>query len=123
LKNEKELLDVIVNALEDKKGMDVSVLDVSKISSIADYFIIAGASNVNQMNALVDSVEEALYKEGVRPAHIEGGEKSGWTLMNYGDIIVHVFDVEKREFYGLERVWKDAEKILTGNASEEKNAD
>lgn len=100
-----------VEALEDKKGADISILDISEISVLADYFIIANGSNRNQVQAMSDSVEEALGKAGYLPKQIEGYQAAGWILLDYKDIIVHVFSREEREFYDLERVWRDGKEI------------
>ena len=103
----KEIVDIAVNALEEKLAEDVKVLDVSKATPIADYFILATATNPNQLEALVDIVDEKLTKAGVEVKSIEGRprEDSNWVLMDYNSVIVHVFNREGREFYDLERLW------------------
>ena len=98
-------------ALEDKKGEDIVVLEVGDITVLADYFIIANGTNSSQVQALVDSVEESLHKEGINPNRIEGIGNSNWILMDYGDIIVHIFSKEDRLFYDLERIWRDGKAI------------
>ena len=94
-------------ALEEKKGENIKVIDIRQVSVMADYFIIADGSNVNQVQAMVDSVEEALGKAGYPFRQIEGYRTGGWILMDYGDIIVHAFCREDRLFYDLERIWRD----------------
>lgn len=109
-----ELLDIVksaVAALEDKKAEEVTVIDIAEVSPIADYFIIASGNNQNQLTAMQDAVDEALYKAGLRVKQIEGNNKSTWILMDYQDIIVHLFSKEDRLFYDLERIWRDGKVI------------
>ena len=87
----KELTKLAVAALEDRKAEDVTVIDISEISPIADYFIIANGTNQNQLQAMRDAADEALYKAGVKVQQIEGNQSSTWILMDYGDIIIHIF--------------------------------
>lgn len=98
---------LIYNAIEDKKGSRISVLDISRISVMADYFIIADAENYNQLQAIADNVEEQMNKIGDY-CRIEGKSESGWMLLDFGDIIVHIFNKDERMFYDLERLWRDA---------------
>lgn len=107
----KEQVKIIVKALEDKKAADISVLDISRLSIMADYFIIASGANKNQIGAMIDEIEEKLYKTGIRPKAIEGSNTSGWVLMDYQDIVIHIFDTESRAFYDLERIWGDSRVI------------
>ena len=109
-----ETLDIVkaaVAALEDKKAEDVTVIDINGVSSIADYFIIANGSNQNQLTAMQDAVDEALYKAGLHAKQIEGNNQSTWILMDYQDIIVHLFSKEDRLFYDLERIWRDGKIV------------
>ena len=109
-----ETLDMVkaaVEALKDKKAEDITVIDIAEVSSIADYFIIANGSNQNQLSAMQDAVDEALYKEGLHAKQIEGNNKSTWILMDYQDIIVHLFSKEDRLFYDLERIWRDGKIV------------
>ena len=106
-----EIVKKAVAALRDKKAEDVTVIDITGISSIADYFIIANGNNQNQLQAMRDAVEEDLYKAGYPVKQIEGNSNSSWILMDYNDIIVHVFSKEDRLFYDLERIWKDGKEI------------
>ena len=107
----KELAKIAYNALDEKKGVNITVIDISEISVIADYFIIAGGNNENQVKALADSVEEELYKAETVPKHIEGYDNAKWILMDFGDIIVHVFNEDDRLFYDLERIWRDGKQV------------
>ena len=107
----KELAKIAYNALDDKKGVNISIIDISEISTIADYFIIAGGNNENQVKALADNVEEQLYKAECTPNHIEGYSNANWILMDFNDIIIHVFNEEDRLFYDLERIWRDGKQV------------
>lgn len=105
--NPKELAKTACHALEEKKGINITVIDISKVSVMADYFIIAGGNNENQVHALADSVEEELLKAGVSKRHLEGYDNANWILMDFQDVIVHIFNEEDRAFYTLERIWSD----------------
>lgn len=107
----KEMVRIAVKALEDKKGEDIRVIDIQEVSILADYFIIANGNNASQVQAMADSVEEALFKSGHECRQVEGYNTAGWILMDYGDIIVHVFSKEDRLFYDLERIWRDGKQI------------
>lgn len=111
MEQSKKMAKLAVEALEDKKAGRLTILDISEISTIADFFIIADGSNINQVQALVDNVEEALGRAGYSPRHVEGYQTANWILMDYGNIIVHVFDSENRLFYDLERIWRDGREI------------
>ncbi len=104
----KELVDICKNVIEDKKGTDIKVLNLEGLSPIADYFILANGSNQNQLHAMSDEILEKLNKAKVNPKHIEGYQAGNWILMDYGDFMVHLFMPEAREFYNLDRIWKDA---------------
>jgi ribosome-associated protein len=106
-----EIVKTAVEALRDKKAEDITVIDITGVSSIADYFIIANGNNQNQLTAMQDAVDEALYKTGLHAKQIEGNNKSTWILMDYEDIIVHLFSKEDRLFYDLERIWRDGKII------------
>ncbi len=99
------------DALADKKGENITVIDVSDITVIADYFVIADGTSDAQITALVDSVEEKMEKAGFPLRMKEGQDSNTWILMDYGDVIVHIFDRENREFYDLERIWSDGKKV------------
>lgn len=107
----KEMAKIAYHALDEKKAGDIQIIDIQQVSTIADYFIIADGSNPNQLQAMMDSVQEDLYKAGCHAKQIEGNSNSSWILMDYNDIIVHVFSREDRLFYDLERVWRDGKTI------------
>lgn len=109
--NSKELAKIAYKALDDKKGVNIKVIDISEISIIADYFIIAGGNNENQVKAMADNVEEELHKAVINPNNIEGYTAANWILMDFGDIIVHVFNEDDRLFYDLERIWRDGKTV------------
>ncbi len=106
-KQSKEMAKLAYQALSEKKAEDIRIIDISEISVIADYFIIASGSNANQLQAMQDSVDEQLYKAGYHAKQIEGNQRSSWILMDYSDIIIHIFSKEDRLFYDLERIWRD----------------
>lgn len=106
-----EMVKLAVTALEDKKAVDIRVLDIKKISTIADYFIIASGANRNQVQAMADQVEETLGKAGFEPKSVEGYRNANWILLDYGDVVLHIFDEENRLFYDLERIWRDGTQV------------
>lgn len=103
----KEMAKCACFALEEKKAEEITVIDISRVSVVADYFIIANGTNSNQVQAMVDSVDKELHEKGHDVKQIEGYRQGNWVLLDFGDIIVHVFDKENREYYDLERVWRD----------------
>lgn len=107
----EQLVKIAYDAFEDKKGLDIKILKISNISTIADYFVIVTGANPAQITSLQDNAEEQLAKNGFRPTKIEGIRNSSWVLMDYSDVILHVFSMEDREFYNLDHIWKDAEII------------
>lgn len=104
-----------VHAAEDKKAVDIVVLDLRKAAGFTDYFVICSGTNSRQVRAIADGVLAALEAEGEKPAHVEGYERSEWILIDYFDFIVHVFAPETRVFYGLERLWGNAEPVERGS--------
>ena len=100
-----------VAATEDKKALDVVLLDLRQAAGFADYFLICSGGNARQIRAIADGIMEALAEDGAKPAHVEGYERSEWILLDYFDFIVHIFARETRLFYGLERLWGNAEKV------------
>ncbi|MGN0313599.1 MAG: ribosome silencing factor [Fusicatenibacter sp.] len=111
LNESKKTALTAVEALEDKKAIDVRILDIEKVSTLADYFLIASGSNRNQVQAMADNVEETLGRQGISPKQIEGYQNANWILMDYGDVVIHLFDEENRLFYDLERIWRDGKAI------------
>ena len=106
-----QMARLAISALEDKKAEDIKVIDISDVSVIADYFIIAGGNNRSQIQALSDNVEEQLGKAGYPSRQIEGYDTANWVLMDFQDVIVHIFDKENRLLYDLERIWRDGKQI------------
>ena len=103
----KEMTRIALDALEEKKAIDVKILNIEHISTLADHFIIASGSNRNQVQAMADNVDEQMSKAGYQPKQIEGYRNANWILMDYGDLVIHIFDEENRLFYDLERIWRD----------------
>lgn len=107
----KQMARLAVCALEDKKGQDIRVIDISEISILADYFIIAGGNNTSQIQALSDHVTEQLGRAGFQLRQAEGYDTANWILLDFGDVIVHIFDKENRLLYDLERIWGDGKRV------------
>ena len=107
----EENIKIVYKALDDKKGIDIKILDISEVSVMADYFIIASGTNKNQVQALADNVEEELLKLDIHCRQIEGYPSGNWILMDYSDFIVHIFNQDDRLFYDLERIWKDGKLV------------
>ena len=105
------MIKTSVDALEDKKGEDIKVIDISEVSPITDCFILASGSNRSQVQAMADAVSEKMHKAGFGMKQIEGYDGANWILMDFVDIVVHIFDRESRNFYDLERIWKDGKLI------------
>lgn len=100
-----------IKAALDKKAIDLVVLDLRKASAFTDFFLICTGTNTRQVHAIADGVHDVLAKQGSKPALIEGLDRSEWVLLDYFDFIVHVFTPSTREFYGLDRLWGDAERV------------
>ena len=107
----KIMAKIAITALEDKKAEDIRVIDISEISILADYFIIANGSNANQVQAMSDNVQEMRGRAGYELKQVEGYKSANWILLDFGDIIVHIFDKENRLFYNLERIWRDGKAV------------
>lgn len=106
-----EMTTIAIEALEEKKGEEISILDIREVSVLADYFLIASGNSRSQIQAMIDNVQEKMGKAGYFPKNVEGYQTANWVLMDYGDLIVHVFDRQNRLFYDLERIWSDGKKI------------
>ena len=106
-----ELARIAISALEDKKAEDIRLIDIGDVSVLADYFIIANGNNRTQVQAMADEVEERLGRAGASPRQIEGYNSANWVLLDFGDVIIHIFDAQNRLFYDLERIWKDGMQI------------
>lgn len=109
--NAKEMVRTIYHALEEKKAEDIKIIDIQNVSVISDFFMIADGSNKNQVQAMADHVQEEMAKLGCHPKQIEGYQTANWILMDYNDVIVHIFCTEDRLFYDLERIWRDGKSI------------
>ena len=107
------MASLAIQALEDKKAEDIKVIDISEVSVIADYFIIANGTNRSQIQAMSDNVEETLGRAGYPLKQIEGYQNANWVLLDFNDVIIHIFDKENRLFYDLERIWRDGKLIET----------
>lgn len=105
-------LSIVTKACEDKKGFDISVINVSKLTSIADYFVIASGNSTTQVRAIADEIEDKLIEAGYFEVKKEGYESARWILLDLNDVIVHVFHKNEREYYNLERLWADTEVII-----------
>lgn len=109
--NTIENVKTIINALEDKKAENIQIIDISEVSSVADYFVIANGTNKSQVQALADNVSEKLGRNGVYAKQTEGYNSANWILLDYTDIVIHIFDKESRGFYDLERIWRDGKVV------------
>lgn len=106
-----EMAKIAYDALDEKLGQDIEILKIDEISTIADYLIIASGSNQPQISAMLDLVDEKMFLAGYNTKRIEGNKNSTWVLMDYGDVIIHIFSKEDRLFYDLDRIWRDGKKI------------
>lgn len=109
--NAQDTALLAAEAADGKKAYEILILDLRGLTSITDYFVICSASNVTQVGAITDGIEQALAIAGSRPSHIEGGAEATWLLMDYGDVVVHIFDEQARAYYSLERLWGDAPRV------------
>lgn len=109
--SKKEVLQLIINALEDKKAENIQVIDIHEVSSVADCFVITHGNNKSQVQALADNVLEKLGQAGMRERQTEGYANANWILLDYYDVVIHIFDRESRNFYDLERIWRDGKSI------------
>ena len=105
------MVKIAYDALDDKLAEDIKIIDIRSISALADYFIIADGNNKNQVQAMVDNVQEELFKARYEMKQMEGYREGNWILLDFGDIIIHIFDKENRLFYDLERIWKDGKEV------------
>jgi len=106
-----DLMKIAGKGADDKKANDIKVLNISELTTLADYFVICHANSSTQMGAIFDEVEEKLKDEGIYLQNAGTQSSSQWMLMDYGDVIVHIFSAESREFYGIENLWQDAENV------------
>ncbi len=107
----REMVKLAYKAMDEKKAEDIKILDISEVTPIADYFIICSGSNSSQIDAIIDNISEMLGRAGYNARRTEGGRNSGWILMDYTDVVVHVFSKDDRLFYDLERIWRDGKTV------------
>jgi ribosome-associated protein len=113
-----ERIRAAIHAAGERKALDIVVLDLREVASFTDFFVIASGTNVRQVQAIADAVEEHLRKElRVKPARVEGYNSAEWVLLDYGDFILHVFEEKSRRFYDLERLWRDASRLNVSDES------
>ena len=112
MKTSKDMAFIIANAAADKKAKDIRILNVEGLSPISDCFIVCSGTSQVQVKAIANEIEDKMAEEGVEILHKEGHQFGRWILLDYGNVIAHVFYEEEREFYGIERLWADAEEIL-----------
>ncbi|MGN0682739.1 MAG: ribosome silencing factor [Oscillospiraceae bacterium] len=108
---DREELEIVVKALDSKKAEEISALKVGDLTILANYFVIASATSTTQVKALADEVEYQMQQKGITPKSVEGVQSRDWIVLDYIDVVVHVFHKEARDFYQLERLWADGEKI------------
>ncbi len=104
----ENMTKLICDSISDKLGKDIAVLNIGKVSSLCDYFIIASGTSARQVKSIADSVEDSMKEIGIEARGKEGRDTQSWILLDYGDVMVHIFDEENRDFYNLEKLWKDA---------------
>lgn len=107
----KKIMELAVRALDSKKGRDIKALETGELTTLAEYFVLCAGTSNTQIKALADAVEKALSDAGEEPHHIEGHRDGTWVLLDYSVVVVHIFTQEAREFYDLERLWKDAKDV------------
>lgn len=107
-----QLAKTAVDTASDKKAFDILLLDIRDVTTIADYFVICSGNNSRQLQAIADAVDEELGKQGAQLLHREGVADAGWVLLDFGDIIVHIFGAKEREYYHLERLWSEAKTVV-----------
>jgi len=100
-----------VEAADQRKAIDLRVLDLRSVSDFTDYFVIASGSNTRQVQAIANAIEEAMLAQGVKAHHIEGAQQGRWVLLDYGDFVAHIFDEDRRRYYRLEDIWSDAPEV------------
>lgn len=110
----KEVAALAAKALDDRKGVDVTLLEITDVTTIADYFLICTGTSSTHVKSLCDAVEEAMDKAGEPALRREGHRSGTWVLLDYGCLVVHVFTEETRQFYDLERLWSDAKRVDLG---------
>ena len=119
----RQMASLAYHALEEKKADNITLIDIEQISTLADYFIIASGSNRNQIQAMADEVDEVLGRAGYEIRHKEGYQTANWVLLDYGDLVIHIFDTQNRLFYDLDRIWRDGKAVSIQELEEGKKSD
>ena len=117
MNKQAEMAVTAYKALSEKKGEDITIIEISQISIMADYFVISNGANLPQVQAMVENVQEKMGKSGFEVKRVEGNRSSSWILLDYGDVVVHIFDKEDRLFYDLERIWSDGKTVTPDRKS------
>jgi ribosome-associated protein len=112
--NSLEAAQLCAEAADSKKAFDIVILDLRKLTYITDYFVICSGGSTTQVSAISDWIGQTLSQSGMHPSHIEGQSESSWVLMDYGDVVVHIFDEQTRVYYALEKLWGDAARVPFG---------
>ena len=107
----KEMALLLVRALDSKKGQDILLLETDGLTTLSDYFVLCTGTSAPQLKALADAAEKSMKENGILPNHVEGHRGGTWILQDYGDVVLHLFSPEAREFYDLDRLWQDAKKV------------
>ncbi|HHY64810.1 MAG TPA: ribosome silencing factor [Clostridiaceae bacterium] len=115
--NENKNLSAFVNILEEKKAKDIRIIDISELTTIAHYFVIASGTSVTHIKSLADHLVDKLSENDIKPLRVEGYNSARWILLDYGDIVVHIFHEEDRDYYSLERLWQDGKFVESAKTS------
>jgi ribosome-associated protein len=110
--NSLEAAQLCAQAADSKKASDILILDLRGLTYITDYFVICSGGNITQVGAIADGIGQTLAKAGIHPSHVEGDAEASWVLMDYGDVVVHIFDEQTRAYYSLEKLWGDAPRMV-----------